>query len=368
MKPPPGRPADPGDRDDSVVAVIGPLFDGDAGPDRERLERAGARLVSAHGPGEDDIIDSCGEADVVMVLGQEPFTERVFARLPRLAFLMQCTVGYDRVDVAAATHHGVLVANSPFFCIEEVSDHAVMLLVACARKLSHQLHARGRQGWHRPAAVQQMGPVHRIRGQMLGFVAFGKIARRTAEKMAGFGMTYLAHDPYLTPADVRPWNVELVSLDELCRRSDFVSMHALLNESTRRMFGGPQLRAMKPSAYFVNTSRGPTVDEDALIRALREGWIAGAGLDVLEHEPPHPDNPLLSLPNVLLTPHTAGHGVESLADDRRHSVDQVVAFLEGRWPATLVNSGAQGRTRAEARALLRRAERRDAEPRSGGRG
>jgi D-3-phosphoglycerate dehydrogenase len=263
---------------------------------------------------------------------------------------MQCTVGYDRVDVAAATRHGVLVANSPFFCIEEVSDHAVMLLLACARKLPHQLHAFRRHGWHRPAAVEQMGAVHRVRGQTLGFVAFGKIARRTAEKMAGFGMTYLAYDPYLVPADVRPWNVELVPLDELCRRSDFVSMHGLLNESTRRMFGEAQFRAMKPSAYFVNTSRGGTVDEAALVRALREGRIAGAGLDVLEQEPPDPDSPLLSLTNVLLTPHTAGYGEESLADDCRHSVDQVVRFLEGQWPETLINPDVKATARVRARA------------------
>src|SRR5262249_61266263 len=129
--------------------------------------------------------------------------------------------------------------------------------------------------------VARMGLVYRIRGKTLGFVAFGKIARLTAQKMAGFGMTYLAHDPYLSPADVRPWNVELVSLDEVCRRSDFVSMHALLNESTRRMFGEAQFRAMKPTAYFVNTSRGGTVDELALIRAPREPWISTAGLHLI---------------------------------------------------------------------------------------
>src|SRR5262245_34719836 len=336
----------------SVVAVIGPLFEegpsSEARHARERLERTGATIVRAHGPGEDDVIASCANADVVMILGQALFTELVFASLPRLSFLMQCTVGYDKIDVAAATRHGVIVANSPLFCIEEVSDHAAMLLLACARKLSHQNESLHVHGWHRQAAVDKMGPVYRIRGKTLGFVAFGKIARLTAQKMAGFGMTYLAHDPYLSPADVRPWNVELVSLDEVCRRSDFVSMHALLNGSTRRMFGESQFRAMKSTAYFVNTSRGGTVDELTLIRALREGWIAGAGLDVLDQEPPDPANPLLGMPNVLLTPHTAGYSEDSMADNHRQSVDTVVGFLEGRWPDTVINPAVKASARARA--------------------
>jgi D-3-phosphoglycerate dehydrogenase len=343
----------PGERGASarVVAVIGSLLDDGPPEERQRLEGAGVRLIRAHGPGEDDLVASCDEAEVVMVFGQVRFTERTFVRLPRLALLMQCTVGYDQVDVAAATRHGVLVANSPFFCIEEVSDHAAMLLLACARKLPHQVHALARRGWDRPAAVEQMGEVHRLRGQTLGFVAFGKIARRTAEKMVGFGMRYLAHDPFLSAADVRPWHVELVSLDELCRRSDFVSMHGLLNESTRRMFGEAQFRAMKRSACFVNTSRGGTVDEDAMVRALREGWIAGAGLDVLEHEPPDSGSPLLGFANVLLTAHTAGHSEEAMADDRRQSVDQVLRFLEGKWPETLVNPDVKSAARLRNRRL-----------------
>jgi D-3-phosphoglycerate dehydrogenase len=332
-----------------VIAVIGPLFEGRASEGRERLERAGAAIVAARGPGESDLVASCAGADVVMVLGQVPFTEHVFRNLPRLALLMQCTVGYDRVDLPAATRHGVVVANSPSFCLEEVSDHAAMLLLACARELPRQIDALRHHGWNRPAAVGEMGEVHRIRGRTLGFVAFGKIARLTADKMAGFGLTYLAYDPYLSPADVRRWSVDLVSLDELCRRSDFVSMHALLNESTRRMFGEAQFRAMKRTAYFVNTSRGGTVDEQALVRALREGWIAGAGLDVLEQEPPDPANPLLRLPNVLLTPHTAGHSEDSMADNRRQSVERVLGFLEGRWPDSVVNPEAKARARARTR-------------------
>src|SRR5581483_5600320 len=263
----------------ATVAVIGPLFD-----DLKQLEARGVRAIQAQGGSEQNIVESCADADVIMCFGLSPFTDRVFASLPKLKLVQQCTVGYDWIDVDAATRHGVAVANSPFFCTEEVSDHAVMHIMACARKLSQQLWAAREHGWNRQAAVEQMGEIFRLRGRTLGFVAFGRIARLTAQKMSGFGMTYIAYDPYLKPEQVKDANVELVSLDELCRRSDVVSMHALLNESTRGMFGEAQFRAMKPTAYFVNTSRGGTVDEAALIRALREGWIAGAGLDVLVTE------------------------------------------------------------------------------------
>jgi D-3-phosphoglycerate dehydrogenase len=328
-----------------VIANIGALLN-DAPAARQRLVAAGAVLTDARGATEDDVLASCAEAEVVMALGQFPFTTRVFEGLPRLEFLMQCTVGYDRVDVDAATRHGVIVANSPFFCIEEVSDHAAMLLLACARKLPHQVHAFRRHGWSLPPVVEAMGSVGRMRGKTLGFVAFGKIARLTAEKLAGFQMHYLAYDPYLTAEAVRPWNVKLVSLDELCRQSDFISMHALLNAGSRHMFGAAQFRAMKPTAYFVNTSRGGTVDEAAMIQALREGRIAGAALDVVEPEPPHPDNPLLTLPNVLLTPHTAGRGDGSMIDNRQQSVDQVLRFLGGRWPTVIVNPEVKAHARA----------------------
>ncbi len=331
-----------------TVAVLGPLLDGDDAPERERLAKAGARLTSARGGGEDEIIASCADADVVMAFGGFPFTDRVFAGLPRLRFLQQCSVGYDRVDVEAATRHGVIVANSPRFCLEEVSDHAAMLILACARKLPQQVYAAARHGWARPAALAQMGPLFRVRGTTLGFVAFGKIARLTAEKLRGFGMRYVAFDPYLSAADVRSWDVELVSLDELCRRADFVSMHALLNPATRHLLGEAEFRAMKPTAYFVNTSRGATVDEAALIRALREGWIAGAALDVLEMEPPAPDSPLLGMPNVLLTPHTAGYSLDSLAQNRRETVDEVLRVLGGEWPTALVNPEVKARARGRA--------------------
>jgi D-3-phosphoglycerate dehydrogenase len=330
-------------REQSIVAVIA----GGAapGPVAERLERAGAKVVSAEGADEARVIATCADADVVMVFGLAPFGRRVFESLPRLKYVQQCTVGYDRIDVAAATEHGVLVANSPLFCLEEVSDHAVMLIMGCLRKLSHQLWAARSAGWNRQAAVDTMGPIFRMRGKTVGFVAFGKIARLTAEKLSGFGLRFLAYDPYLRPEQVKQWKVELVSLDELCRQSDFVSMHALLNDDTRHLFGRAQFAAMKPTAYFVNTSRGATVDEAALIEALRSGQIAGAGLDVMEVEPPASDNPLLDMPNVLWTPHTAGYSVDAMADNVEQTTDEVLRVLAGEPPRALVNREVLARAR-----------------------
>jgi D-3-phosphoglycerate dehydrogenase len=333
-------------REPRTVVVLGSLFEAPAAAERERLAQVGASLVlGGPGRGEDDVLATCTDADVVMTLGPFPFTDRVFAGLPRLGFLQVCSVGYDRVDVQAATRHGVMVANSPLFCIEEVAEHAAMLILACARRLPQQLAAAARHGWDRSAAVAAMGEVARLRGKTLGFVGFGRIARLTAEKLRGFGMRYLAHDPYLASAQVAAWGVELVPLDELCRRSDVVSMHAPLSGSTRGMLGEPQFRAMKPTAAFVNTSRGATVDEAALARALTEGWIAVAGLDVLATEPPEPTHPLLRLPNVLWTPHTAGHSRDSIADNRRATIEDVLRVLGGAEPTALLNPEVRGGTR-----------------------
>jgi len=335
----------------STVAVIGPLFEPpEAAAELARLEQAGATVRFVKALTEDELVAGCAEAELVMSLAHPPFSERVFAGLPRLLFVQQCSVGYDRVDVAGATRHGVMVANSPTFCIEEVAEHAAMLILACARRLSRQLHAEADHGWSRPAAVAAMGPTARLRGQTLGFVAFGRIPRATAELLRGFDLRYLACDPFLKPEQVSPWNVDLVSLPELCRRSDFVSMHALLNAETRHLFGAAQFRAMKPTACFVNTSRGATVDEAALIRALDEGWIAGAGLDVLEREPPAPDNPLLRHPGVLWTPHTAGHSDDSTAENRRDTVTEVLRVLGGEWPRALVNPAVKTVARFRPRA------------------
>ncbi|MCC6628731.1 MAG: C-terminal binding protein, partial [Chloroflexi bacterium] len=260
------------------------------------LRAAGARLRFEDMPAtEDETIACC--RDAWAMLGMGSFSRRVFAALPALRYIQWPIIGYDRVDVAAATEAGVAVANNPAFCREEVSDHAAMLILAAARRLPSQVHRLDTAGWDMLTGYAAMGDTPRVNGATLGFVGFGAIARMTAHKFANFGMTYLAYDPYL-PADIiRQHGAEPVSLDELCRRSDILTMHALLNEETRGMLRAEHFRQMKPTAWVVNTSRGATIHEASLIQALREGWIGGACLDVVEKEPAAPDNPLLTMPN-----------------------------------------------------------------------
>jgi len=271
-------------------------------------------------------------------LGGGRFSRRVIEALPALRYIQGSAVGYDGVDVAAATEHGVAVANNPLFCREEVSDTAAAYIMAAARRLPRQQTFLREHGWDvRRAVGEAMGDTPRLKTATLGFIAFGAIARLTAHKLANFGMRYLAYDPYIDPAVVRQHGAEPVSLEEVCRQSDIITMHALLNEETRGLLRDEHFRLMKPTAWVVNTSRGATINEAALIAALREGRIGGACLDVVESEPAQPDNPLLSMPNVLATPHTAFYSNQSIIDSRQLSVAQVVKVLGGAWPDHLVN-------------------------------
>jgi D-3-phosphoglycerate dehydrogenase len=319
-----------------TIAVTWHLLREDS-PEAAELRTAGADL-RFEGPAntEEETVACC--RDAWAILGMGTFSRRVLAALPDLRYIQWPIIGYDRVDVAAATERGVTVANNPAFCREEVSDHAVMLILAAARRLPKLVHRLDTHGWEMRAGYAEMGYTPRVKGSTLGFVGFGAIARLTAHKLANFQMQLLAYDPYL-PADVvRQHGAEPVSLDELCQRSDIVSMHALLNEETRGMLRAEHFQQMPPHAWVVNTSRGATIDEAALIAALREGRIGGACLDVVEREPAAPDNPLLTMPNVLLTPHTANYSNEALVDQVRQGADEVLRVLRGEWPVNLVNT------------------------------
>jgi D-3-phosphoglycerate dehydrogenase len=318
-----------------VVVVIWPLLRADS-QEAAELRAAGAELRFAD-PAEDEatLIERCRDAWAVVGMGA--FSRRVFAALPALRYLQWPIIGYDRVDVDAATEHGVAVANNPAFCREEVADHAALLILAALRRLPRQLHQLRTGGWDTRAAYAAMGATPRASRATLGFVAFGAIARLTADRLRGFGLRYLAYDPYLDPAVIRAHGAEPVELAELCRQADVVSMHALLNAETRGLLGAEHFRLMKPTAWVVNTSRGATIREAELIEALRTGQIGGACLDVVETEPAAADNPLLSLPNVLLTPHTANYSDQARADQVRQAADEVLRVLGGEWPRALVN-------------------------------
>ena len=245
--------------------------------------------------------------------------------------------GFDRIDHNTATEQGVMLINSASVGTEEVSNHTIMMLLACAKELG-RLDRLVRGGGWTPETRAQVQSLVPIDGQILGLVALGNIGRATARKAKVFGLEVIAYDPYLPPWIAREYKVELVpSLLEMARRSDFVSMHVPLNDETREMIGESFFKAMKPTAYFVNTCRGPTVDERALIEALRDGEVAGAGIDVFEQEPTPTDNLLLKLDNVILTPHTAGTSARSQMIALTQLGQETARVLRGTWPMSLVN-------------------------------
>jgi D-3-phosphoglycerate dehydrogenase len=227
----------------------------------------------------------------------------------------------------------MLVTNVPDFCLEEVSDHALALLLACARRIV--LFARATQSGVWNLAAGQ--PIPRLRGQTLGLIGYGGIARALAPKAQALGLRVLAYTPRLASGPLDATTTGMNDLYELLAASDFVSIHVPLTDETRGMLDARALRQMKPTAYLINTSRGAVIDEAALAQALADGQIAGAALDVLAHEPPGPDHPLLRSPNAILTPHAAFYSEAAIADLQRRAAEQAATVLRGELPPNIVN-------------------------------
>ncbi len=245
------------------------------------------------------------------------------------------SVGVDMVDIEAATRAGIVVTNVPDVFIEEVADHALMLLLGCARQMKamNRMAAEGQWWSGRPL----LNHTPRLMGQTLGLFAYGNVARCTARRAKAFGMHVIAYDPYVSELTISDDGVEPVSRDELLARSDFISVHAPHNEETHHAFSADAFGKMKPSSIIINTARGPIIDEQALIDALQTGAIAGAGLDVLEQEPPSTENPLLSMENVLVSPHVASATTRMRPETRRRVGREVALVLRNKWPMSCVN-------------------------------
>ena len=303
--------------------------------ERERLARHGIALLERKVVIEDEIIRACADADAMIVEGSKtPMTARVIGSFARCRVIVKMAVGVDNIDLAAATNAGVVVANAADYCTEEVSDHAVALLLASSRRIvAMDRHVRS-GGW---AGFTRTHPLRRVSRLTLGFVGMGRIAQATARKMAGFGARMIAADPFL-PGSVSIPGVEMMALEKVLREADLISVHVPLSPDTRGMIGEAAFRAMKPTAVLVNTSRGPVVDQSALILALRENRIGGAALDVVEEEPLPAGSPLREFPNVILTPHTGADSVDSLQHARGTVVDSVAAVVGGHWPPFPVNA------------------------------
>ncbi len=296
--------------------------------EREIVERAGARLELTRSSTEAELIENLRDADAILVSSAQ-ITRAVVESMPRCKLIVRYGVGLDTLDIPAATEHGIVVAHFPDFCQPEVANHAISLLLACARKLV-SLDRAVRDGRWRPGPLAPMGAIH---GETLGLVAFGNIAREVAPRAQALGLHVIAFDPYIGGEAFQRLGVERVaSQEDLLRRSDYVSLHTPLTPETRHLLGAEQFHQMKRSAYLINTSRGPVVDEAALVEALREETIAGAGLDVFEHEPLPADSPLVEMENVVLTPHSASYSDAAFEAMKRRVGQTTVELMQGRWP------------------------------------
>ena len=274
--------------------------------------------------------------DLIIDVGV-PLPRSVIQEVDRAQAIVSLGHAFDLIDCEAATQKGIMVVNTPGFCTEEVSNHTLMLLLACARQLVRSDRLIRERQWRAdtPLTLPSFPP---IEGQVLGLLGFGVIGRAVTRKARALSLEVIVHDPYLSPWITQEYRVELVAdLEELASRSDFVSLHVPLNEKTRGMVGASFLRAMKPTAFFINTGRGQAVDEAALVAALQEKRIAGAGLDVFQQEPLPAESPLLELENVILTPHTAGLSDQVLGRGYQILGQEAARILKGAWPMSLVN-------------------------------
>jgi D-3-phosphoglycerate dehydrogenase / 2-oxoglutarate reductase len=279
-----------------------------------------------------------------LVVEAEVLVASCFAQVPadliaaarRLRGIVKYGVGVDNIDVLAAQARGIPVANCPDYGSGTVADHAFALMIALARRLVVQHTDFRQQGWYWPD--QRYCGVD-LEGKTLGIIGMGRIGRKMARRAAGFDMQVVACDPYVDfkSLEAEGCRVRSVTLGELLASSDFVSVHCTLTPETRLLVGERELRAMKPSAFLIDVSRGAIIDETALVRALQEGWIAGAGLDVFPCEPLAHEHPLLSMPNVIVTPHLAGDTEEAAARQSQQAADAVLDILAGRAPRSVVN-------------------------------
>ena len=297
--------------------------------EKEILSEINPEFILAQCNTEDEVIEVAKDADGI-INQYAPMNRRVIESLKRCKVIARYGVGVDNIDVEAATEHKIIVANVPDYCIDEVSTHALALILACARGITLLDRKRREKRWDFTLAK----PLFRTQGKILGLFGLGKIARAVAQKASGFDFRIIAYDPYVSKVDGR---IKLVELSQLLSDSDFISIHVPLTAETRHSFGENELKKMKKTAYLINTSRGPIVDEKALYQALKNRWIAGAALDVMEKEPPDWNSSLLQLDNLIITPHISFYSEESYVELKTKVAQAVLSVLKGELPRAIVN-------------------------------
>jgi len=313
-----------------VVAVTDSVFPS-LEPAKAVLSKIGGELRLAPEPTPEGILSVARDADAVLTTYAK-VTGEMIPQMTKCRVISRFGIGVDNVDIPVATSKGIVVTKVPDYCLDEVSDHAMALLLALIRKIPSS-NTRTQSGkWEMKAVV----PIHRLRGTVLGLVAFGQIPQLVAPKAQAFGMQVITYDPYVSDEVLKRANVRRVELDELIRTSDYISLHCPLTPETKHLFSSEAFQKMKRSAYLVNTARGPVIDEAALAQALDQKLIAGAALDVMEKEPPG-TSPLFGRDNIIVTPHTSFYSEESLVDLQTKAAEEVVRVLSGQTPRNPVN-------------------------------
>ncbi len=298
-----------------------------------------AELVPMKTKRPEEFVDAAADCDALLNTYAGPITAEVMARMPKCRIIARYGIGVDTIDLDAATKAGIIVTNNPPYCIEEVAEHTMALLLACARKVAFydRLVRAGR--WEVPPGK----PMFRLAGRTLGLVGFGNIARQVAKRAAAFDLRVLFADPFVKADEAGAQKVEL---DRLLAESDFVSVHPPLTPQTRGMIGDEALARMKPAAFLINCARGPVVDTAALIRALDAKIIAGCALDTIDPEPLPEAHALRGRENVIVTPHVAWYSEQALVGLQAGAPAEVRRVLTGEWPLNVVNRAVRGRNRA----------------------
>ncbi len=314
------------------VAVLGARY-GDLKIEKEMLTRLGVRLVEGVGNEEEETLSVCRDAEVILCGGTPKIPASLIRRLPKLKAIVRYGIGIDTIDLGEATRCGIYVVNVPDYCIEEVATHAMTLILAWARKLPVACRGTTNGKW-------DIGPLRTLesaRDSILGLIGFGRIAQSVARMARAIGFQVWAADPYVKRNYIQRKGVKPTPLKRLIQSADFISLHLPMNSTSHHLIGEQALGLMKPTAYLINTARGGLVDEKALLRALKKGWIGGAALDVMEDEPWVVNSPLRGLDNLILTPHCAWYTERSQKELRRRACSEVIRVLRGVIPKNVVN-------------------------------
>jgi len=292
----------------------------------------GINFTAARCKREDEVLRVAENADAI-ITEYAPLSQKVIHSLRRCKIISMNAAGFDNVNLEAATDEGILLVNCPDYCFEEVADHTMAMILSCARGL-FQYDRRIRNGiWDYKSA----GPRERVRDSVLGLIGFGRVAQAVAARARSFGMRVVASDPFMPDEFFKAQGVQPATSQEILAAADYLSIHVPLTKDTHKSIGAEELSRMKRSAFVINASRGPVVDEKALYEALKSGIVRGAALDVLEQEPPDFDNPLLSLDNVLVTPHAAFYSEDAVSEVRSRSAQEVIKVFKGELPGHIVN-------------------------------